>query len=111
MLFFTALMLTLGVKAQEGSTVADRGAAKGYYTFEAEVLLDASQRLTSQASLTTGKHIVIQHCHEETDHAGHEGSYLTIYSLVENGTHEVYMQENAVGVSVFTTEDGSATGF
>lgn len=110
MLFFTALMLTLGVKAQEGSTVADRGAAKGYYTFEAEVLLDASQRLTSQDSLTAGKHIVIQHCHEGTDHEGHEGSYLTIYSLVENGTHTVYMQENAVGVSIFTTEAGSATG-
>lgn len=99
-LFFAALLVALGVSAQTASD---------YYTFEAEVLLDASKRLTSQDALTAGKHIVIQHCHEGTDHEGHEGSYLTIYSLAENGTHTVYMQENAVGVSIFTAEAGSAT--
>ena len=100
-LFFAALLVALGVSAQTASD---------YYTFEAEVLLDASKRLTSQESLTAGKHIVIQHCHEETAHEGYEGGYLTIYSLATNGTHTVYMQENAVGVSIFTTEAGTATG-
>ena len=99
-LFFAALLVALGVSAQTASD---------YYTFEAEVLLDASKRLTSQESLTAGKHIVIQHCHEGTKHEGHEGSYLTIYSLPENYKHRVYMQENAVGVSIFTAEEGSAT--
>lgn len=98
MLFFAALMLTLGVKAQTASD---------YYTFEAEVLLDASQRLTSQASLTAGKHIVIQHCHEGTEHAGHEGAYISFYSLATNGKHKVYMQENPVGLVIYTTEAGA----
>ena len=98
MLFFAALMLTLGVKAQTASD---------YYTFEAEVLLDASQRLTSQASLTAGKHIVIQHCHEGTAHEGHEGAYISFYSLATNGKHKVYMQENPVGLVIFTTQAGA----
>ena len=97
-LFFAALLVALGVSAQTASD---------YYTFEAEVLLDASKRLTSQDSLTAGKHIVIQHCHEGTAHEGHEGAYISFYSLDTNGKHKVYMQENPVGLVIFTTQAGA----
>ena len=111
MFFFTALMLTLGVKAQEGSTVADRGAAKGYYSFAAEVT--EMEQITSLNQLTDGMEIMIKHSHEGTDQDDHEGSYLTIYSLNtggESGYHQVFMQNKPVGLGVWTTDavgDGS----
>lgn len=97
-LFFVALLVALGVSAQTASD---------YYTFEAEVLLDESQRLTSQDALTAGKHIVIQHCHEGTAHEGHEGAYISFYSLATSGMHKVYMQENPAGLVIYTTEAGA----
>ncbi len=107
MLFFTALMLTLGVKAQEGSTVAERGAAKGYYPFAAEVT--KMEQITSLDQLTDGMEIMIKHSHEGTGQDDHEGSYLTIYSLPTYGAaHIVFMQEKPVEVGVWTTETVSA---
>ena len=107
MLFFAALMLTLGVKAQEGSTVAERGAAKGYYPFAAEVT--KMEQITSLAQLTDGMEIMIKHSHEGTNQDDHEGSYLTIYSLPTYGAaHIVFMQEKPVEVGVWTTETVSA---
>ena len=107
MLFFTALMLTLGVKAQEGSTVAERGAAKGYYSFAAEVT--KMEQITSLAQLTDGMEIMIKHSHEGTNQDDHDGSYLTIYSLPTYGAaHIVFMQEKPVEVGVWTTNTVSA---
>lgn len=107
MLFFTALMLTLGVKAQEGSTVEERGAAKGYYPFAAEVT--EMEQITSLNQLTDGMEIMIKHSHEGTGQDDHEGSYLTIYSLATYGAaHIVFMQEKPVEVGVWTTNTVSA---
>ncbi|MBO5677432.1 MAG: hypothetical protein J6S02_04770, partial [Bacteroidaceae bacterium] len=111
MLFFAALMMALGVKAQEGSTVEERGAAKGYYPFAAEVT--EMEQITSLNQLTNGMEIMIKHSHEGTDQDDHEGSYLTIYSLNTGGAggyHNVFMQSRPVGVGVWTTDavgDGS----
>ena len=111
MLFFTALMLTLGVKAQEGSTVEERGAAKGYYPFAAEVT--EMEQITSLNQLTNGMEIMIKHSHEGTDQDDHEGSYLTINSLNTGGAggyHNVFMHSIPTGVGVWTTDavgDGS----
>ncbi len=111
MLFFTALMMTLGVKAQEGSTVEERGAAKGYYPFAAEVT--EMERITSLDQLTNGMEIMIKHSHEGTDQDDHDGSYLTINSLNtggEGGYHNVFMHSIPTGVGVWTTDavgDGS----
>lgn len=103
MLFFTALMMTLGVKAQEGSTVAERGAAKGYYPFAAEVT--EMVQITSLNQLTNGMEIMIKHSHEGTNQDDHEGSYLTIYSLPTYGAaHIVFMQEKPVEVGVWITD-------
>ena len=103
MLFFAALMLTLGVKAQEGSTVEERGAAKGYYPFAAEVT--GMTPITSLDQLTDGLEIMIQHSHEGTDFESHTESYLTIYSLPTYGVaHIVFMQEKPVGVGVWKTQ-------
>lgn len=107
MLFFAALMMTLGVKAQEGSTVEERGAAKGYYPFAAEVT--EMEQITSLDQLTNGMEIMIKHSHEGTDQDDHEGSYLTIYSLPTYGAaHIVFMQEKPVEVGVWTTNTVSA---
>lgn len=93
MLFFTALMLTLGVKAQEGSTVEERGAAKGYYPFAAEVT--EVEQITSLNQLTDGMEIMIEQ----------NGLYLTIYSLPTYASaHMVFMQNKPVGVGVWTTQ-------
>ena len=111
MLFFAALMLTLGVKAQEGSTVEERGAAKGYYPFAAEVT--EMEQITSLDQLTNGMEIMIKHSHEGTNQDDHEGSYLTINSLNtggEGGYHNVFMHSIPTGVGVWTTDavgDGS----
>ena len=111
MLFFTALMLTLGVKAQEGSTVEERGAAKGYYPFAAEVT--EMEQITSLDQLTNGMEIMIKHSHEGTNQDDHEGSYLTINSLNTGGAdgyHNVFMHSIPTGVGVWTTDavgDGS----
>lgn len=110
-LFFAALMITLGVSAQEGSTVEERGAAKGYYPFAAEIT--GMEKLTSLDQIENGMEIMIKHSHEGTSQADHEGLYLTIYSLNEGGDggyHQVFMQEKPVGVGVWTTDavgDGS----
>lgn len=93
MLFFAALMLTLGVKAQEGSTVAERGAAKGYYPFAAEVT--EMEQITSLDQLTNGMEIMIEQ----------NGLYLTIYSLPTYASaHMVSMQNKSNGVAVWTTQ-------
>ena len=93
MLFFTALMLTLGVKAQEGSTVEERGAAKGYYPFAAEVT--EMEQITSLNQLTDGMEIMIEQ----------NGLYLTIYSLPTYASaHMVFMQNKSNGVAVWTTQ-------
>ncbi len=110
-LFFAALMMTLGVCAQEGSTVEQRGAEKGYYPFAAEIT--GMEKLTSLDQIENGMEIMIKHSHEGTSQADHEGLYLTIYSLNEGGDggyHQVFMQEKPVGVGVWTTDavgDGS----
>lgn len=107
MLFFTALMMTLGVKAQEGATVEERGAAKGYYPFAAEVT--KMEQITSLDQLTNGMEIMIKHSHEGTAQHDHDGSYLTIYSLPTYGAaHIVFMQEKPVEVGVWTTNTVSA---
>lgn len=106
-LLFAALMMTLGVSAQEGTTVEERGAAKGYYPFAAEVT--EMEQITSLDQLTDGMEIMIKHSHEGTDQNNHEGSYLTIYSLPTYGAaHIVFMQEKPVEVGVWTTETVSA---
>lgn len=93
MLFFAALMLTLGVKAQESSTVEERGAAKGYYPFAAEVT--EVEQITSLNQLTDGMEIMIEQ----------NGLYLTIYSLPTYASaHMVFMQNKPVGVGVWTTQ-------
>lgn len=93
MLFFAALMLTLGVKAQEGSTVEERGAAKGYYPFAAEVT--EMEPITSLDQLKDGMEIMIEQ----------NGLYLTIYSLPSYGSaHIVFMQNKPNGVGVWTTQ-------
>ena len=117
-LFFAALLMTLGVCAQalteeQKAEIAQRGAAKGYYPFAAEIT--GMKKLTSLKELTAGKQIMIQHSHSGTAHEGHEGSYLTIYSLNtggEDGYHITFMQDKPVGVGVWTTEaiEGAAAG-
>ena len=108
MLFFTALMLTLGVKAQEGSTVAERGAAKGYYSFAAEVT--EMVKITSLDQLEDNMPIMIKHSHDGVSGVDHEGHYLTIYSLPTYGAaHIVFMQNKPVGVGVWTTAVVNAT--
>ena len=92
-LFFAALMMTLGVCAQEGSTVEQRGAAKDYYPFAAEIT--GKEKLTSLDQITDGMEIMIER----------DGSYLTIYSLPTYGAaHIVFMQTKPVGVGVWTTK-------
>ena len=103
-LLFAALMMTLGVSAQEGSTVEERGAEKGYYPFAAEIT--GKEKLTSLDQITDGMEIMIER----------DGSYLTIYSLNtggDEGYHEVFMQNKPVGVGVWTTEavKGSANTY
>ena len=96
-LLFAALMMTLGVSAQEGTTVEERGAAKGYYPFAAEIV--KMKKLTTLDELTDGKQILIQDCQT--------GSYLTINSLStggEGGYHEVFMHKKPTGVGMWTTE-------
>lgn len=96
-LLFAALMITLGVSAQEGTTVEERGAAKGYYPFAAEIV--KMKKLTTLDELTDGKQILIQDCQT--------GSYLTINSLStggEGGYHEVFMHKKPTGVGMWTTE-------
>ena len=117
-LFFAALLMTLGVCAQalteeQKAVIAQRGAEKGYYPFAAEIT--GMKKLTSLDELTAGKQIMIQHSHSGTAHEGHEGSYLTIYSLNtggEDGYHITFMQDKPVGVGVWTTEaiEGAAAG-
>ena len=96
-LLFAALMITLGVSAQEGTTVEERGAAKGYYPFAAEIV--KMKKLTTLDELTDGKQILIQDCQTS--------SYLTINSLStggEGGYHEVFMHKKPTGVGMWTTE-------
>ena len=105
--FFAALLIALGVQAQGGSTVEERGAAKGYYPFAAEVT--EMEQITSLNQLTDGMEIMIKHSHEGTDQDDHEGSYLTIYSLPTYGAaHIVFMQEKPVEVGVWTTNTVNA---
>ena len=110
-LLFAALMITIGVSAQEGTTVEERGAAKGYYPFAAKVT--EMEQITSLDQLTDGMEIMIKHSHEGTDQDDHEGSYLTINSLStggEGGYHNVFMHSIPTGVGVWTTDavgDGS----
>lgn len=110
-LLFAALMMTLGVSAQEGTTVEERGAAKGYYPFAAKVT--KMEQITSLDQLTDGMEIMIKHSHEGTDQDDHEGSYLTINSLNTGGAggyHNVFMHSIPTGVGVWTTDavgDGS----
>ncbi len=110
-LLFAALMITIGVSAQEGTTVEERGAAKGYYPFAAKVT--EMEYITSLDQLTDGMEIMIKHSHEGTDQDDHEGSYLTINSLStggEGGYHNVFMHSIPTGVGVWTTDavgDGS----
>ena len=108
MLFFTALMMTLGVKAQEGSTVEERGAAKGYYSFAAEVT--EMVKITSLDQLEDNMPIMIKHSHDGVSGVDHEGHYLTIYSLPTYGAaHIAFMQNKPVGVGVWTTAVVNAT--
>lgn len=96
-LLFAALMMTLGVSAQEGTTVEERGEAKGYYPFAAEIV--KMKKLTTLDELTDGKQILIQDCQTS--------SYLTINSLStggEGGYHEVFMHKKPTGVGMWTTE-------
>ena len=115
LLILAGLLMTLGVCAQtsDADAVAQRGAEKGYYPFAAEVT--KKKKLTSLDELTDGKQIMIQHSHAGTAHEGHEGMYLTIYSLNtggEDGYHITFMQDKPVGVGVWTTEaiEGEAAG-
>lgn len=111
-LFFAALMMTLGVCAQtlteeQKVEIAQRGAEKGYYPFAAEIT--GMEKLTSLDQIENGMKIMIKHSHEGTDQTGHEGSYLTIYSLPTYGAaHIVFMQEKPVEVGVWTTNTVSA---
>ena len=102
--FLAALFVSLGVQAQEGTTVAERGAAKGYYPFAAEVT--GMRKLTGADEIADGMKIMIQHNHEGTEHADHDGWYLTVYSLAEIGQtyHGVLMNEMPTGVSIFQLE-------
>lgn len=96
-LLFAALMMTLGVSAQEGTTVEERGEAKGYYPFAAEIV--KMKKLTTLDELTDGKQILIQDCQTS--------SYLTINSLStggEGGYHEVFMHKKPTGIGMWTTE-------
>lgn len=115
LLILAGLLMTLGVCAQtsDADAVAQRGAEKGYYPFAAEVT--KKKKLTSLDELTAGKQIMIQHSNAGTAHEGHEGMYLTIYSLNtggEDGYHITFMQDKPVGVGVWTTEaiEGEAAG-
>ena len=115
LLILAGLLMPLGVCAQtsDADAVAQRGAEKGYYPFAAEVT--KKKKLTSLDELTDGKQIMIQHSHAGTAHEGHEGKYLTIYSLNtggEDGYHITFMQDKPVGVGVWTTEaiEGEAAG-
>ena len=105
-LFFAALLIALGVQAQEGSTVEEveeRGEAKGYYSFAAEVT--GMQQITKLSELTDSLEIMIQHSHEGTSYTDHIESYLTIYSLPTYGAaHIVFMQDKPVEVGVWTTD-------
>lgn len=92
-ILFAALMMTLGVCAQEGSTVEQRGAEKGYYPFAAEIT--GKEKLTSLDQIEDNMEIMIER----------DGSYLTIYSLPTYGAaHTVFMQTKPVGVGVWTTK-------
>ena len=93
-LFFAALLMSLGIQAQHS--------AGDYYSFAAEIT--GMRKITSLNEITDSMEIMIKHSHEGTDQSDHEGSYLTIYSLVENGTHTVFMQTKPVGVGVWTTD-------
>ena len=76
-LFFAALLMTLGVCAQETTLTPEQieaeGASKGYYTFEANVtgmnkLTSVDQFMTTdEQGNSVGKQIMIQHCHEGTE--------------------------------------------
>ena len=102
-LFFAALLIALGVQAQESSTVEQRGADKGYYPFAAEVT--GMQQITKLRELTDSLEIMIQHSHEGTSYTDHIESYLTIYSLPTYGAaHIVFMQDKPVEVGVWTTD-------
>ena len=111
-LLFAALMMTLGVSAQtlteeQKAEIAQRGAEKGYYPFAAEIT--GMEKLTSLDQIENGMEIMIKHSHEGTDQTGHEGSYLTIYSLPTYGAaHIVFMQEKPVEVGVWTTNTVNA---
>ena len=92
-ILFAALMMTLGVCAQEGSTVEQRGAEKGYYPFAAKIT--GKEKLTSLDQIEDNMEIMIER----------DGSYLTIYSLPTYGAaHTVFMQTKPVGVGVWTTK-------
>lgn len=108
-LLFAALMMTLGVSAQQTMTpeqIEAEGASKGYYTFEAEVIKNKMKRITTTDELkVAGKNIMIQHCHEGTDYQNEEGSFLTMQSLADQyGYHSIFMQEKPIGVGIFTTD-------
>lgn len=104
--FLAALFVSLGIQAQtnDADAVAQRGAEKGYYPFPAEVT--GMRKLTGTDALTHGMNIMIQHNHEGTQHADHDGWYLTIYSLSEPDQtyHGVFMNEKPTGVGIFELE-------
>ena len=98
MLFFTALMLTLGVKAQTQTHELQTPDANGYFDFATEFL--GMEECTETTVFENGMLIAIQHAHDVSGHA-HEGHFLEIYSKEESGVHKMRMFEKCHGLSAF----------
>lgn len=99
-LFFAALLVTLGVKAQLLSDQVD-----GYFDFAAKVNMT---EITSEAELAAllqeeNPRIVIQHAHVDGEAYEHTPYYLSVDSKTEEGAqyHKVAMHAACTGLSVF----------
>lgn len=107
MLFFTALMLTLGVKARTQTHELQTPDANGYFNFATEFL--GMEECTETTVFEDGMLIAIQHAHDVSGHA-HEAHFLEIYSKEESwGLHYMRMFEKCHGLSAFLlvkTDDG-----
>ena len=102
MLFFTVLMLTLGVKAQSSSD---------YFDFPSEVI--KMTKLTSANQLKDGMQIVIQHNHENHATATNHGKYFIINSSVASGSsyHTTALNSFCSGLAIFRLEGSVEQGF
>ena len=96
-LLFAALMITLGVSAQQTHELQTPD-ANGYFNFATEFL--GMEECTETTKFTDGMLIAIQHDHTMSGH-DHEGHYLEINSKEEYGVYKMRMFEKCHGLSAF----------